>query len=63
VCKKIYEAQSDFDKATEDYRRATQLAPAGVFDVLAQNEARQKIQQLSKKVPCGNTPAAGGTCL
>jgi tetratricopeptide (TPR) repeat protein len=60
---KIYEAQNDFDKATEDYRRSTQLAPAGVFDVLAQTEARQKIQQLSKKVPCGNTPAAGGTCL
>jgi hypothetical protein len=30
------------------------------FDVLAQAAAKQKTQQLSKKVPCGNST---GTCL
>jgi tetratricopeptide (TPR) repeat protein len=61
---KVYEAQSNFDKAAEDYRRATQLPAASVFDIKSQNEARQKVQQLSKKVPCGNSSSGGsGTCL
>ena len=29
----IYEAQSNFDKATNDYRSATQLTPLNVFDI------------------------------
>lgn len=61
---KIYEAQNKFDKATDDYRRVTQLPAVTVFDVLAQAEARQKVQQLSKKVPCGNSASStAGTCL
>jgi tetratricopeptide (TPR) repeat protein len=62
---KVYEAQNKFDKATDDFRRATELAPAGVFDVLAQAASKQKIQQLSKQIPCGNSARApgGGTCL
>jgi tetratricopeptide (TPR) repeat protein len=59
---KLYEAQSKFDKAADDYRRATQLPAATVFDVQAQAAAKQKAQQLSKKVPCGNSSGAG-TCL
>jgi tetratricopeptide (TPR) repeat protein len=59
---KIYEAQNKFDKAADDYRHATQLPAATVFDLLAQNEARQKAQQLTKKVPCGNSSGTG-TCL
>jgi tetratricopeptide (TPR) repeat protein len=59
---KVYEAQNKFDKATDDYRRSTQLPPATVFDVAAQTEARQKVQQLSKKVPCGSSTGTG-TCL
>jgi len=61
---RVHEAQNNFDKATDDYRRATQLPAAGVFDVLAQAAARQKIQQLPKKVPCGNSSSGTeGTCL
>jgi tetratricopeptide (TPR) repeat protein len=62
---KIYEAQSKFDKATDDFRRATQLTPTSVFDVLAQAASKQKIQQLSKQLPCGSSARApaGGTCL
>ena len=62
---KIYEAQSRFEKATDDFRRATQLAATSVFDVLAQTESKQKIQQLSKRVPCGSSAHAtgDGTCL
>jgi cytochrome c-type biogenesis protein CcmH/NrfG len=61
----IYEAQNNFDKATSDYRSATQLAPKNVFDILAQAQAKQKIQQLSKKIPCGNSAHGNKdeTCL
>ena len=61
---KIYEAQNKFDKASDDYRRATQLPAATVFDLLAQAEARQKTQQLTKKIPCGNSSSGTeGSCL
>lgn len=61
---KVYESQNKFDKATDDYRRATQLPPNTIFDLLAQVAAKQKTQQLSKKVPCGNSShAPEGTCL
>jgi tetratricopeptide (TPR) repeat protein len=62
---KIYEAQSNFDKATSDFRRATQLTATNVFDVLAQAESKQKIQQLSKRIPCGSSArtASEGSCL
>jgi tetratricopeptide (TPR) repeat protein len=59
----IYEAQNNFEKATNDYRSATQLAPRNVFDILAQAQAKQKIQQLSKKIPCGNSARKDETCL
>jgi tetratricopeptide (TPR) repeat protein len=61
----VYEAQNKIDKATSDYKRATQLAPTSVFDILAQAQSKQKIQQLSKSIPCGG-PARGNkdeTCL
>jgi hypothetical protein len=58
---KVYEAQNDSPRATADYRRATELAPRNVFDSLAQANAKQKIQQLSKKVACGSR--GSGTCL
>jgi tetratricopeptide (TPR) repeat protein len=62
---KIYEAQNNIDKATDDFRRATQLAATSVFDVLAQAESKQKIQQLTKRIPCGSPAKApsDGTCL
>lgn len=62
---KIYEAQSRFDKATDDFRHATQLTASSVFDVLAQAESKQKIQQLSKRIPCDSSAHASGegTCL
>jgi uncharacterized protein HemY len=59
---KVFEAQNNPEKATDDYRRATQLAPAGVFDVLAQAESKRKIQELSKRLPCGGSGQTG-TCL
>ena len=59
---KVYEALNNPRKATDDFRRATELAPAGVFDVLAQAESKRKIQELSKRMPCGSGQATG-TCL
>jgi len=58
----VYEAQNDSQKASADYRRATELAPRSVFETLAQANAKQKVQQLSKRVPCGSM-ASSGTCL
>jgi uncharacterized protein HemY len=60
---KAYEALNDPNKATDDFRRATQLAPLNVFEQLAQAEAKRKIQELSKKVPCAGSGQGTGTCL
>jgi Tfp pilus assembly protein PilF len=61
----IYEAQNKIDKATSDYKSATQLAPSSVFDILAQAQSKQKIQQLSKSIPCGGSARGNKneTCL
>jgi tetratricopeptide (TPR) repeat protein len=60
-----YEAQNNPAKATKDYERATELAPKSVFDVAAQNQSKQKIKLLSKRLPCGGTVRvdADATCL
>ena len=61
----VFEAQNDVDKASADLRRATQLAPRNVFEAAAQSAARQKLQQLAKRIPCGSVGSAkgDGTCL
>ena len=59
---KVYEALNKPDKAAENYRRATELAPISVFDLLAQAESKRKIQEFSKRVPCGGGQQSG-TCL
>ena len=47
----MFEAQNDFDKASADLRRATELRPRNVFEAASQNAARQKLQQLAKRIP------------
>jgi tetratricopeptide (TPR) repeat protein len=59
---KVYEAQNNAKKATDDYRRATELTAVSVFDSLAQAESKRKIQELSKRLPCGGGRQAD-TCL
>jgi uncharacterized protein HemY len=59
---KIHEAQNHPERATDDFRRATELTATGVFDILAQAESRRKIQELSKRLPCGASGKTG-TCL
>jgi tetratricopeptide (TPR) repeat protein len=60
-----YEAKGDLDKATDDYRSATQMTPANVFDIAAQTQSKLKIQQLSKRTPCGSSGRGDkdDTCL
>jgi tetratricopeptide (TPR) repeat protein len=62
---KTYEAQNNSTKAAQDYRRATELKPASVFDALAQAASQQKIKQLAKQLPCGNDArvSANSECL
>jgi hypothetical protein len=62
---RIYESRNDTPRATADFRRATELRPMGVFDLLAQAQSKQRIQQLTKSVPCGSLGRAEGdaTCL
>jgi tetratricopeptide (TPR) repeat protein len=55
----VYEAQNKVDLATNDYRRATQLKALNVFEGLAQAQSKQKVEQLSKRIPC----TKDGTCL
>jgi tetratricopeptide (TPR) repeat protein len=61
----VFEARNEFDKAAADLRRATELAPKNVFEAATQNAARQKLQQLAKRIPCGSAGSAkgDGTCL
>jgi tetratricopeptide (TPR) repeat protein len=62
---KTYEAQNNATKAAQDYRRATELRPASVFDTLVQGESQKKIKQLAKQLPCGSDTRAGANseCL
>ena len=48
-----------------DYRRATQLPPRNVYESAAQESAKQKLQQLSKRIPCegAGQNKVGETCL
>ena len=50
----VYEAQNKIGKATADLQRATELTPKNVFEMLAQTSAKQKVQQFSKRIPCGS---------
>lgn len=62
---KVYEQKKDLAHAIADLRRATELPPHAVFDVVAQTEARLRVEQLKrqdKKVPCGDG-SSDGTCL
>ncbi len=62
---KTYEAQNNSTKATQDYRRATELKPTSVFDALAQTASQQKVKQISKQLPCGDDAhvSANSQCL
>lgn len=61
----VYEAKGDVEKATTDYRNAVQMSPASVFDIAAQAQSKLKIQQLSKRIPCGSAGLASNndSCL
>ena len=61
----IHRRELQDDKATDDFRHATELKANNVFDVLAQNASQQKIKQLSKQLPCGNDThvTANSQCL
>ena len=62
---KLQESRGDAPHATADFRRATELKPTSLFDLIAQAESKKQIQQLSKQVPCGSAGGTGstGTCL
>jgi hypothetical protein len=47
-----------------DLRKAADLKPKTVFDAMAQTNAKQRAQQLSKRLPCGSAGAnMNNTCL
>jgi tetratricopeptide (TPR) repeat protein len=55
----IYEHKNDVPHATADFRRDAELKPGGLFDLIAQIEARKQVQQLSKRLPCGSSGRGG----
>lgn len=61
----IQASQGNSDRALADFRRATELAPRSAFDSAAQIDARKRIEQLAKQVPCGGAGRGTGnaTCL
>jgi tetratricopeptide (TPR) repeat protein len=61
----VYEAQDNVQKATDDYRSASLMTPRSVFELLAQAQAKKKLQDLPKRLPCGSVGRASsdGTCL
>jgi hypothetical protein len=50
---KIYEQQSDVSHATSDFRRATELKPKAVFDLVAQVEAKSEFSRCRNVCPAG----------
>jgi tetratricopeptide (TPR) repeat protein len=62
---RTYEARNDTARASSDFRHALQLPPKNIFDIAAQAIVRQKVEQLSKRIPCGSPGSSDrdGTCL
>jgi len=60
----VYEAQGKGDLAMADLHKAAELKPKSVFDAISQANARQRAQQLGKRLPCGSAGAStNNTCL
>ena len=59
---RVYEAQGKNDLAIADLRKATGFSPRTVFEALAQADAKKRIEQLNKAIPCTSSGDAG-TCL
>ena len=61
---RVYEEQGNAERAMADFRRATELPPKNVFDVIAQVDAKKRMDEINKRVPCGTARANGtDTCL
>ena len=59
---KVSGAQNNPKKAADDFRPASRLTAASVFDVHAQAQSKRKIQELSKRLPRGGNGQTGA-CL
>jgi hypothetical protein len=46
-----------------DLRKAAELKPKTVFDALSQASAKQRAQQLGKRLPCGSAETMNNSCL
>jgi hypothetical protein len=49
----LFDAQGKVDAAMADFRQATELKPANVFDTAAQALAKSRIEQLARGNSCG----------
>jgi tetratricopeptide (TPR) repeat protein len=56
----IYQAQGKNELAVADLRKATDLVPKNIFDTAAQANAKKRMEELAKHMPCG---AADRSCL
>ena len=59
---RVYEAQGKSELAIADLRKASEFPPKSVFESLAQANAKKRIQELTKAIPC-SAPGEGGSCL
>jgi tetratricopeptide (TPR) repeat protein len=61
----IYEARNENDHAIADFRKATEVRPKTLFDFLAQVDAKKRMEDLAKRIPCGTSGrgGVGDSCL
>ena len=57
-----YEASNDPAKAASDFKHALEFPPKNIFDITAQALIKQKVEQLSKRVPCGTSRSDEADC-
>ena len=55
----VHEAQGGTKLAIADLQRATELKPKGLFDALAQADAKKRLNRLSKRNSCGDAGRGG----
>jgi tetratricopeptide (TPR) repeat protein len=61
----VHEAKGNHDRAVADLSKAIELKPRTVFDTMAQDHAKKRVQVLTKRTPCGSAGEANGaqSCL
>ncbi len=58
---RLYQEHGRAELATADFRKAIELHAKTFFDVVAQADAKKRLETLGKQIPCG--ASGNATCL